>query len=254
MKKILVVTIAVVALLTLASLGLTSCSSPGVAAQAGAPVNVAVNGQQGIWVNGQGVVSVTPDIANLNLGVSVQSSKVADAQSQAASAMDKVMSVLTSNGIDKKDIRTQNYNIQQQTRYDNNTQQSIVTGYLVSNMVSVKIRAIDKTGSIIDAVGAAGGDFIRINGISFSVDNPAQAQVQARSLAIADAKAKADQLAKLAGVTLGKPIYIVENMSTPPQPVAFAAKADAAGLAPTTSINPGSTDVSINVQVAYAIQ
>jgi uncharacterized protein YggE len=253
MKMKMVLSLALLALLALAGLGLTACSSPGVAAQTAPPVNVAVNSQQGIWVNGEGIVSATPDIAILSLGVSVQSPKVADAQSQAADAMTRVMSVLTSNGIDPKDIQTQNYNIQQMTRYDNTTQLSVITGYQVSNMVSVKIRTIAKTGSIIDAVAAAGGDLTRINGVSFSVDQPAQYQVQARQLAMADAKSKADQLSKLAGVTLGRPTYISESTSTPPSPV-YAAKALAPGSNSTTPINPGQTDITVSVQVAYAIQ
>jgi uncharacterized protein YggE len=253
MKIKLVVSLALIALLALAGLGLTACNSSGVAAQAAPPVNVAVNSQQGIWVDGQGIVSVTPDIATLSLGVSAQSAKVADAQSQAADAMTKVIAALTSNGIDPKDIQTQNYNIQQQTRYDNTTQQSVITGYQVSNMVSVKIRTIAKTGSIIDAVAAAGGDLTRVNGVNFSVDQPAQYQVQARQLAMNDAKSKADQLAKLAGVTLGRPTYISESTSTPPTPV-FAPKTLAAGASSTTPISPGETDITVNVQVSYAIQ
>jgi uncharacterized protein YggE len=253
MKIKLVVSLALVSLLALAGLGLTACSSPGVAAQTASPVNVAVNSQQGIWVDGQGIVSATPDIVTLSLGVTAQSAKVADAQSQAADAMTKLMSVLTSNGIDPKDIQTQNYNIQQLTRYDNTTQLSVITGYQVSNMVSVKIRAVAKAGSIVDAVAAAGGDLTRINGVSFSVDQPVQYQVQARQLAMADAKSKADQLAKLAGMTLGRPTYISESISTPPSPV-YAAKALASGSASTTPINPGQTDITVSVQVAYAIQ
>ncbi|HEX7475768.1 MAG TPA: SIMPL domain-containing protein, partial [Dehalococcoidales bacterium] len=182
----------------LAMLGLAGCSGGTVEAQSSPqPVSVNVNSQQGIWVTGQGIVSVTPDIATLSLGVSAQSTKVVDAQSQAADAMSQVISTLTSSGIDKKDIATQNYSINQLTRYDNNTGQSTVTGYQVSNIASVTIRAIDKVGTIIDAVTAAAGDLIRVNGISFSVDKPAQFNDQARSLAMADAKAKAQQLATL---------------------------------------------------------
>jgi hypothetical protein len=243
---------AALALLALVGMGLTSCGT-NAAAQASPPVNVSVNGQQGISVNGQGVVTLTPDIANLSLGVSSQAAKVVDAQSAASTAMNKVMSVLTSNGIDKKDIQTQSFNIQQTTRYDNNTQQSVVTGYMVSNIVSVKIRSIDKTGSIIDAVAGAGGDLTRVNSISFSVDKPEQYNSQARELAMTDARAKADQLAKLAGVTLGKPIYISENVSTPPVPYPTF-QAATASAAPTTPINPGQTNITLNVQVVYAVQ
>jgi uncharacterized protein len=218
------------------------------------PVSVNVNGQQGIWVSGVGTIRVTPDIANLNLGVSEQAARVADAQARAAADMDKVMSVLTANGIDKKDISTQYYNISQLTRYDNNTQQNTVTGYQVSNTVSVTIRSIGNVGAVIDAVAAAAEDAIRINGISFSVNNPGQYYAQARTLAMTDARAKADSLASLAGISLGRPVYISENSSSIAPPTEISPGAAQGVSAPRTPISPGQTDITLYLQVAYAIQ
>jgi uncharacterized protein len=256
MKIRIVMGTALVLLLAVACISLSGCSSNGAAAQELQPVNVSVNSsQQGIWVSGEGKVTVTPDIATVSLGVSAQASTVAEAQSRAATAMDKVMAALTGNGIAKNDIQTQYFNIQQQTRYDNNTQQSVVTGYMVSNTVSAKIRTIDKTGSIIDAVATAGGDYTRVNGVSFSVEKPEQYYSQARELAVKDAKSKADALAKLAGVTLGKAIYVSEGTVSNPVPYAVpTVRLDASGAAPTTSISPGQTDITLDIQVNYAIQ
>ena len=218
------------------------------------PVNFNVSNQTGIWVTGQGTVTVSANVANLNLGVASQAPKVADAQSQAAAAMSKVISALTANGIDQKDISTRFYNINQLTRYDNTTQQSTITGYQVTNMVNVTVRTIDKVGTIIDAAAAAAGDLIRINGISFSVDNPDQYNTQARSLAMNDAKAKATQLASLGGVTLGRPLYITENSAGTPTPYTISAPSLAGGSAVTTPINPGQVSVTVSVQVDYSIQ
>jgi uncharacterized protein YggE len=218
------------------------------------PVNFNVGNQTGIWVNGQGTVMVTPNIANLSLGVSAQAAKVADAQSQAASAMSKVIAALISNGVDQKDISTRFYNINTVTRYDNTTQQSIITGYQVSNMVNITVRAIDKVGAIIDATAAAAGDLIRINGISFTVDNSDQYNSQARTLAMNDAKAKATQLAGLAGVNLGKPVYIVDNSAGSTVPVQTAAPIAAAAPAVTTPVSPGQVSITVSIQVAYSIQ
>ena len=95
-------------------------------------------------------------------------------------------------------------------------------------MVNVTVRAIDKVGTIIDATAAAAGDLIRINGISFTVDNADQYNSQARTLAMNDAKAKATQLAGLAGVTLGKPVYIVDNSAGSTVPIQAAAPVAAA--------------------------
>jgi uncharacterized protein len=255
--KLLLISLAII---TIPLLGLTGCGAadaqnPGATTQANGstPVNVNVNSQQGIWVSGQGTVTVIPDIATLNVGVSVQAAKVADAQTQAAAAMAKVITALTSNGVDQKDISTQYYSINPLTRYDNNTQQTTITGYQVSNMVNAKIRTIDKVGAIIDAVTDAGGDATRINNISFSVDKPEQYYSQARSLAMDNAKAKAQELARLAGVNLGQPFYINENTSSTPIPYAISAPV-AAGASPTTPISPGQTDINLNLQVAYTIQ
>jgi uncharacterized protein len=219
------------------------------------PLNINVGSQQtGIWVNGQGKVTVTPDIATISLGVSAQTLTVAEAQAQAAAAMSQVMTALTSAGIDKKDIQTQNFSIQQVTRWDDKTQQQVVLGFQVSNTVVAKLRAMDKIGSTVDAVVAAGGDNTRINGISFSVESPEKYYTQVRDLAMKDAKAKADQIAALAGVTLGKPTYVTENSYAPANyPVAYKLDA-AAGAGPTTPISAGETDITLSVQVTYSIQ
>lgn len=78
-------------------------------------------------------------------------------------------------------------------------------------MVTVKIRAVEKAGTIIDAVTSAGGDLIRVNDIYFSIDQPEKYYPQARTLAMNDAKAKAEGLASLAGVKLGSAIYVSES-------------------------------------------
>jgi hypothetical protein len=287
----LVILIAVVAIV-LAGRNTTA----GVAAGQQLPISSDISNQQGIWVSGEGTVTVSPDIAILNLGISAQASTVAEAQSQAAAAMNKVMSALTSNGVDPKDVQTQYFSIQQVTPYPTpippvpyetpsgstsgnssanptpylppetgNMSASgnssvmpikppvkITTGYEVTNMVTVKIRAIDKTGAIIDAAVEAGGDNIRIDGVTFSLDQPDPYYVQARQLAMSDAKAKASQLAELAGVTLGKATYISETATPIVYPEVFSA--ESVSPSATTSINPGQTDITVDVQVGYAIQ
>ncbi|GAI83768.1 unnamed protein product, partial [marine sediment metagenome] len=165
---------------------------------------------------GQGVVTVTPDIATLRLGVEVQAATVAEAQSQAIEAMDEVMEALTDNGVAEKDIQTQYFSIRQITRWDQDDDEEVVIGYRVTNTVTAKIRDVDEAGTVIDAVAAAGGDFIRIDSINFSVDDPSAYYEEAREEAMADAEAKAEQLAELAGGNLGKATYISESSQTPP--------------------------------------
>jgi uncharacterized protein len=225
-------------------------TSPPVSSNSTPIINV--NNPQGIWVTGQGTVMVSPNIATLSVGVTVQADKVADAQSQAAAAMAKVMAALTNNGVDPKDISTQYYSINQLTQFNNTTQQTTITGYQVSNLVNVTIRVINNTGTIIDAVTAAGGDATRINGINFTVDDVTSYNSQARTLAVNDAKAKADQLASLAGITLGQPFYLIEN--PPATPIPISAPVASAATGTTTPISPGQINVTITVQVAYGIQ
>ena len=213
--------------------------------------------QHGIWVNGTGEVIVDPDIATLQLGVDAQSTNVADAQLQATEAMEKIKDVLTDNGIAEKDIQTQHFSIQQVTKWDRDNEEQIITGYRVTRTVAVKIRDIDNTGAIIDAVARAGGDLTRIQGISFSVDDPSAYFEEAREDAIANAEDKAEQLAELSGVKLGNPTYISE--STPYQPPVYkgdfyqgAVQAPAPAME--TSISPGEMKITLTVQVAYSIE
>ncbi|MBI4266997.1 MAG: SIMPL domain-containing protein [Chloroflexi bacterium] len=240
--------------LALAVLGLYGCA-PGPAIAPGSTFGINLGSQQeGLWVNGKGEVMAVPDIANVNLGIQAQAATVAEAQSQAVKAMTDVMAVLIGNGVAAKDIQTQTFNIQQLTRYDQNKQQNVVIGYQVTNTVNAKIRALDRVGAIIDAVAKAGGDLTRINGISFTVDDPTPYQNDARQKAMADAKAKADQMAGLAGVRLGKPKYITESSYLPPIPVPMPImRAEAAAPAAPTPISPGETRVTVNVQIVYPI-
>jgi uncharacterized protein YggE len=246
MKKYWLVAMSLV--LVLAVVGFAGCS--GSSTTIG---TVDINSQQaGIWVNGEGKVTVTPDIATLWLGIEAQSTTVAEAQAQAATAMEVVMAALAENGVADKDIQTQYFSIYQVTKWDDYKDEQVVIGYRVTNMVTAKIRDIERAGPIIDAVAAAGGDYTRVNNISFSVDDPSPYYEEARQKAMADAKAKAEQLADLAGVKLGQPTYISEGTVNPPvvyRDVAMEAMAPS----PTTPISPGEIELTLNVQVAYAI-
>jgi uncharacterized protein YggE len=239
---------ALIPVLVLVTVGFCGCSS--------APANVQLNSQQtGIWVTGTGDVTVTPDISTLRLGVSSQAVTVDEAQSQAIEAMNKVMQALEDSGVDKKDIQTQYYNISQVTEWDQIKNENKVVGYQVTNTVTAKVRDVDKTGTIIDDVVRAGGDLTRIDSISFSVDDPSIYYEEAREKAMADAKERAENLAKLGGVNLGKPIYISESTVTPyPIYKSITVEAGMAVPAPApTPISAGEQEVTINVQVVYDI-
>ncbi len=202
----------------------------------------------GIWVSGEGKVSLVPDVTILNLGVEAQKTTVAKAQAAAAEAMVEIMAVLDGYNIAEKDIKTHSFSIYPVWDWDNG--ESEIIGYRVSNMVTVKIRQMDDTGAIIDAVAEAGGDYTRINSISFTVDDPTAYYEEVREEAMADAKAKAEQLADLAEVSLGKPTYINEGSVFAPIYRDYYLAAEAA---PGTPISPGETEISLTVQVVYNI-
>ena len=209
--------------------------------------------QEGIWVTGEGKVQADPDIAILSLGVQAQALTAADAQAQVSQGMDGVMQVLKGQGIAEKDIQTQYYTITQLTRWNDSKQVPEVTGYQVTNSVSARIRDVSKTGPVIDAVVAAAGDLIRINNVSFDINDATQFNDAARKLAIANAKAKAQQIASESGVKLGKITYITESISYPGPIYRTFAAADSAAPMPVTSINPGQLDITSNVQIVYSI-
>lgn len=244
MKKFSIMGIILMVLVAVAVL--VGCSSASPAGTSG----IILNQQQGIWVNGEGKVTVTPDIVNINLGIQSQEATVAEAQAKAAQAMSQVINVLKVNNIADKDIQTQQFNISPVYQYDDKTQKNNIIGYQVTNIVNVKVRDTTNAGPIIDAVTSAGGDLTRVNSVSFSVDDPTKYYGEARQKAMSDAENKAKQLASLSGVTLGKPTYITESTYTP-GPV--YAKDMAAGAGPSTSISTGSTDIVLNVQVTYSI-
>ena len=240
-------------ILIMAIMALSACdtlSGPSV------PRNTNSSQQTGIWVSGKGEVTVTPDLAILSLGVEVQADTVSQAQSEASTAMNAVISELHKQGIDDKDIQTQYFNISTSRRWDPESGKEELTGYYVTNMVSVKIRNVDNTGAVIDAVAAAGGDYVRINNISFTVDDPSPYQEEARDKALADAQKKAEQIAETTGLKLGEPTFISESSSYSPYNtelgIAIPVPMDISESA--VSISPGETTVTVIMQVAYSIE
>lgn len=235
------------ALLVLAACG--SDSSP-----AAVTLQAAGGGQPiGISVNGEGRASGTPDVAVLILGVSTRGATVQAANAQAQEAANKLLATLRANGVAEKDIQTQQFSISPEYgRGRSPEDEPKITGYRVSNMVQVKVRRIAEVGKVIDAAVSAVGDALQVQGVGLTIDDPKPLQEQAREKAMADAKAKAEQLAKAAGVGLGRPLAISEGGGALPifergVPVPLAKGGD-------TPISPGELEVVVAVQVTYAIQ
>ncbi len=207
-----------------------------------------------IHVNGSGSVTGDPDIGTLNIGVNVQKDTVSEARKVAAKAMTDLIETLKTNNIDEEDIKTQNFNIYPQ--YDWTEKGRILIGYNVNNTVSATVRELDTLSDVVDDAAEAGGDYVILNSISFSIDDPKPLQSQARNLAVKDAEGKAQTLAEASGVTLGKPITISENTFyvNPPVPYDLVETASDDGASETsTPIIPGELTITVNVSLIYEI-
>lgn len=205
-----------------------------------------------IAVSGHGEIEVPSDVGYIDVGVSVQDKTVAAARDRAAAAADAVISSVKKNGVEQSDIKTLNFNIYPQYESRPNTTPTIV-GYTVTNTVQVKVKKLADFSKIVDDAAKAGGNDARINGIRFGVDDNAKAIQQARERAMADAKQKAEQLAKLGGVNLGKPITINETQSTQPPVIKAAAAGSAQRSDVATPIEPGTGTVSVELSVTWSI-
>ena len=134
--------------------------------------------QAGIWVSGQGTITLEPDLAVLNVGVESMKATVAQARDEAATAMDAILRALSARGIEGTDVQTRFFNISPRYEWREvvdegfRTNKQVLVGYQVNNSASVKIRDLEAVGEIVDEVVTAGGDVLRINGISFTVEDP----------------------------------------------------------------------------------
>ena len=217
-------------------------------------VNATPPDQSGISVSGRGEVQAPADTATIDVGVQVTAASVGDARDRAAKAADAVVSSIKKNGVADPDIKTVGLSIQPQYQYTKDNEPKI-TGYMVTNTVEAKIRKLDNLSKLVDDAVSAGGNDARFQGIRFSVEDRDKVIQQAREAAMKDAKAKADQLAKLGGVTLDKPLTISESQSTPPTIQAAAADAKlAVGAAPSTPIQPGTSSIIVEVQVRWSLK
>ena len=216
----------------------------------------------GIRVSGTGTVSVEPDMAILQVGVEVFAGKVSTARSEASKAMDSVISVLKKEGVEEKDIQTTRFNIYPRYDYEDVTINGkrvgtqVLTGYTVNNTVKAKIYEIDKLGKIIDKGADAGGDYVRINGVDFTVDDPTPYQTEIRKMAVEDAVGKAQEYALLTNVELGPVIELHEMNSGSvhsPYEADYGMRMMAAAP-PTTSISAGQLEITLTVNTLFAIK
>ncbi len=221
-------------------LGLALLAAPAVQAQSTQP--------RQITVTGEGSIDVTPDMAVVQIGVTEEAEKAADAVAAMNAGMTAVMAELTAAGIDPKDIQTGSLRLDQRYDQSSSDPQPRVVGYSASISVNVRVLALDKVGEIIGAAVSSGAN--RLEGLSFDVQDRAPLLAEARKAAVADAMARADLYAGAAGVTVGAVQSISEQgWSSQPNPAPMF-RMDAAMAVPVAA---GQISVQASVTVVYAI-
>ena len=237
----------IVSIILLAAVALSACAPSGIAANPAAP-------QRTLNVNGAGQVSLTPDIAYIYVGVHTENASASDAMTENNSRTQVMIEALKKAGIDEKDIRTTNFSIWQQDKYDPLTgQPSGVKVYSVDNTVYVTVRKLDSLGSLLDTLVKAGAN--NINSIQFDVADKTAAIKQARDAAVQDAKTQAQELAAVAGVTLGEitSVSFYEATSSPVMD-GFGKGGGGGAEAAAVPIQPGQMTLTVTVSMTYEIK
>jgi uncharacterized protein YggE len=202
-----------------------------------------------ISVTGEATISVTPDLAQIDGGVTSEAKTAREASEANNAAMGKVLLALKGAGIAEKDTQTSRLSLQPQSAPNRVSGPAVIIGYRASNRVTVRLRDVAKVAGVIDAmVGAGAND---IGGISFMVSNASKLLDEAREQAVADARRKAEIYAKAAGVTLGAPLSISEDGNAAPVPYRKMAVGMAASATP---VAQGEETLQVTVSVTWAIK
>lgn len=201
-------------------------------------------------VSGQGKVTGIPDTAQLSLGVTKTASTVADAQEQTNTAANKIIADLKKLGIAEKDIKTTNYSVNPNYDFSRGGAQNI-TGYTVTQNLEINISPIDLANKAIDAATADGANLV--GGINFTFNDQTKKDLEnkARIEAVKIAKEKAQRLAGVTGIKLGKIVDVQESGNLEPRPIFATQSLEVGKGAADTSLQPGENSITINITLSY---
>jgi uncharacterized protein YggE len=203
-------------------------------------------------VNGNGIITLEPDIAYIQIGVQTESENAQDAVASNNRQSQQLLSALTRAGVAEDDVKTTNFSIYPRQEWDNEGQPTGIT-YVVNNTVSVTVRDLEQIGTLLDATVQAGAN--RISGIQFDVEDREAAQQQAMTAAVENARARAEVLAQAAGVTLGD-VLSIESYFYGGTPIPYernVVMADsAAGME--VPVSPGEMQINADVNIVYEIE
>ena len=201
-----------------------------------------------ISVTGEATVSVPPDLAQIDAGVTSEAKTAREASDANNAAMGKVLLALKGAGIDEKDFQTSRLSLQPESAPNRTAGPATIVGYRATNRVTIRLRDVTKIASVVDTlVGAGAND---IGGINFTVSQASKLLDDAREQAIADARRKAEIYAKAAGATLGAPLSIAEGST----PVPIPYRRMAAGMAAAAPVAQGEETLQVTVAVSWAIK
>lgn len=219
-----------------------------------------------ISVSADGKVTATPDLATVTIGVLSQGTTAVDVKNQNNDKVNKVIAFIKAQGIADKDITTSQFSFYPQQNYGgvmspSGSKVPTIVGYQGNQSVTVKVRGVDKDQAVLEKIldGAVNNGANEINGINLSIENPDALQQQAQQIAIANAKVKAQALAKAAGLSLGKVVSISETGNNYPGPIPYALDsamgmggAVAKSIAP--NIQTGSQDITESMSVVFEVK
>jgi len=211
-----------------------------------------------LTVSGEGKISAKPDVAIVEMSVISQNENVELAQSENDQKMQQVVNFLKESGIDEKDIKTTQYNLQPEYDYSwcRTTEYPVycppkLVDYMLTQSLQVKIRDLSRVGKIIGNLSEIGVN--QISDISFVIDNDTEIKAAARQKAIAEAKQKAQEMANAANIELGKIIEINESVSgLTPQRIVYQKTIESADA--TAPIEIGTNEIVVSVSLIYEIK
>jgi len=207
-----------------------------------------------ITVSGKGEVSAEPDTAWVSSGVNTQAKTAAQALKENNKLMEQVIDVFLDADVDKKNIQTSGFNVHPVYDYSKTSRAPKLTGYQVTNNVTVKVTELKKLGDLLDEIVESGSN--QVSGIRFGFADDEKLLDKARMSAIANAKKKAELYAEAADVDVGDVISISEAGSTMPQPVYHRAEMAQAKMMDSSSVPVmgGEQQISASITVVYELE
>ena len=203
-----------------------------------------------LTISAEGRVTRAPDIAEVSGGVVTSAPTAAAAMAENATRMSAVVAAVKKSGLADRDIQTTGLNLQPQYRYADN-QPPVLTGYQVTNTVSLRLRKIAEAGRLLDTLVGVGAN--QIGGPNFSVDAADAALDEARLAAVAMARTRAQLYARAAGLRIKRIVSISESGAVEPGPrpmmMARADKMEAA-----SPVAPGEVALGVNVTMVFELE